>query len=599
MTMLLSLALRLLRDRRGNFAMMTAVLAVPVLFSVAAAIDMTRLMSVKETVRHAADAAALAAASSNLTTETERQQLADKIFHANIDLQKVGPLIKANNLEETGGGGIPRQYVYTVDLSLSDSATLIPIDNFWNANIEAVVQAADEQLDIALVLDNSGSMREYDARTTTRMSELITAAQSFIDVFASDGSTQIAVIPFDSQVKVDLPAISAFAGVQQNPYAEVDCSDPDIAPADVELCTANQTTTTDTTTVVTDAKPFSMNCGLLVGATDLEQSWCEMGRPGFNLPASSTGAYVTGVKRGRFCFIFCIVGYGVEASQYTATVVDGRYKIARRSEECATYFRYEVGDASPCALHDDTFGIIFNQPAPEPTTETITNTTTAYSITPGTAKAEGEIAPNASLLSQDMDAYEGCVIDRRTDYDVTGFVVPQPDSESEYPKANCATNTLATVTGLGTDFASLKNAVGAMQPSHNTNITIGVAWGMEALSAAPPLTGVRPNSRKVMVIMTDGENTQNRWIDARYVSNGRTLIDQSKSAEIDEKTLAACAIAKGQGIEIYTLNLLDADSAMLASCSNGEDYSYTADRGELIKTFEAIGRKIKRIHLTG
>ncbi len=582
------------RNRRGNFAIMTAIMAVPIVLVIAAAVDMTRLLGVKEAIRSAADAAALAAASSSLDTAAERSDLADRVFAANLDLAKVGSLIKSNALQETGGGATPRQYTYNVDVTLDDGATLMPIADFWNANVGSVVQAADQKLDIALVLDNSGSMHETDGGTTTRMQELIDAAQAFIDVFPADGMTQIALVPFDSQVKVDLAAINAVSGQQANPYAEIDCTT--VAAEDLDLCIANQTTTTESNEIVT-GNEFSMNCNLLSGATDQERLWCAAGRTGFDLPSLGTGAYVTSVKRGRWCYFFCLTGYGITASQYVATLQDGNYRITRHTGECASFSSYSVGDPSPCDTHDGSWLTIFDQPASSSTTETVTTTTTAYSTGPATSKTEDAIAANANLLWLGTEPYQGCVIDRLPDADITGFAAPVIGTISEYPKANCATTTLATVSGLTTGFASLKSMIAAMQPSHNTNITIGVAWGMEALSASAPLTGVRSDARKIMVIMTDGENTQNRWVDARHLSGGTTLVNQTKSTLIDAKTLAACQTARDNDIEIFTLNLIDADSGLLQSCASGDDYVYSAGHDDLVATFEAIARKIRRIRL--
>ena len=575
---------------------MTSILAVPILLAIAGAVDMTRLIGVKETVRSAADAAALAAASSDLPTATERSALADKVFLANLTNGDVDLLVTNNALSESGGSGSPKQFTYSADVTMDDSATLVPIADFWSAKIASVVQAADQELDIALVLDNSGSMRSTDGGTSTRMQELITAANSFIDVFSSDGSTQISVVPFDSQVKVDLTAINAVAGQQVNPYAEVNCTT--VALEDQAACISNQTTTTETTEVVTQ-QGFTMNCALMTGATTLESQWCAAGKTGFNLPTLGSAAYVTSSKRGRWCFFVCVTAYGISSSHYVASLQDGNYQISRTEGFCTSFSNYSEGSISPCSVLDysNTSTTIFRQPSATPLVETVTTTTTAYSTTPATSKSEDQIAANANLLWLGTETYSGCVIDRLPDSDVTGFAAPVVGTTSEYPKANCATTTLATTAGLTTNFAALKSKINAMQPSHNTNITIGVAWGMEALSSSAPLTGVRNDSRKIMVIMTDGENTQNRWVDARYVSGGRTLINQTKSDLIDAKTLAACQTAKTNDIEIFTLNLIDADSAMLLSCSSGESYSYTASRGDLVETFEAIARKIKRIHL--
>ena len=58
-----------------------------------------------------------------------------------------------------------------------------------------------------------------------------------------------------------------------------------------------------------------------------------------------------------------------------------------------------------------------------------------------------------------------------------------------------------------------------MSPAGNTNITIGLAWGLTLLSTQAPFTEGEPygteNLTKIMVLMTDGDNTENRWTSSR------------------------------------------------------------------------------------
>jgi Flp pilus assembly protein TadG len=69
------------------------------------------------------------------------------------------------------------------------------------------------------------------------------------------------------------------------------------------------------------------------------------------------------------------------------------------------------------------------------------------------------------------------------------------------------------ITPLTTSMAGAKAAITAMQPVGATNIPEGLAWGWRVLSSGEPFTqGVAArteNNLKVLVLMTDGENTYN------------------------------------------------------------------------------------------
>ena len=119
--------------------------------------------------------------------------------------------------------------------------------------------------------------------------------------------------------------------------------------------------------------------------------------------------------------------------------------------------------------------------------------------------------------------WNGCLADRDQSNDVSDAAVS--GSSTKYPGALCSSNQLTTIQPLTDDFVQLNSKVNALTPAGNTNITIGVAWGMAVLSSKEPFTeGVAPATKdvtKIIVLMTDGDNTENRWtsnasdIDAR------------------------------------------------------------------------------------
>ncbi len=88
---------------------------------------------------------------------------------------------------------------------------------------------------------------------------------------------------------------------------------------------------------------------------------------------------------------------------------------------------------------------------------------------------------------------------------------------------------------LSHDWTALNAKIDAMTPTGNTNVTIGLAWGFQLLSPVAPFNAPAPapDLDKVIIILTDGENTQNRWTSSSSSIDARTkkVCDNIKAAE--------------------------------------------------------------------
>ncbi|MCZ0738735.1 vWA domain-containing protein [Phreatobacter sp. AB_2022a] len=185
-------------------------------------------------------------------------------------------------------------------------------------------------------------------------------------------------------------------------------------------------------------------------------------------------------------------------------------------------------------------------------------------------------------------SWTGCVIDRNQPYD-TDDTVPS-GSDTAFPARNCSTGKLATILPLTTDWTALTNKIAAMNPSGNTNVTIGLAWGLHMLTPAQPLTNARtvaqePELERIIILLTDGDNTQNRW--------------STSGTEIDARTDAACANVKANGIRLYTIRVIDGDAALLRRCASQTTMYYSvAQASELGPVFQRIATEITQLRLT-
>jgi Flp pilus assembly protein TadG len=185
------------------------------------------------------------------------------------------------------------------------------------------------------------------------------------------------------------------------------------------------------------------------------------------------------------------------------------------------------------------------------------------------------------------------------------------------PNYGCTTATLLELTSYKEDVTA---AIDAMVASGLTNIGEGLMWGWRVLSPEAPFTTGRfwseEKNQKVIVLMTDGQNTYNRysgnhnwtgyWAFA-YGAKGRLGTTNTSSALVgamNTKTRAACANAKDRGIIIYTIAFrLENDTAtraLLAECASDGSKTFAASDGAaLYQVFQAIGREISNLRVAG
>ena len=79
-----------LADRRGNFAMIFAIAAIPILVAAGAAVDISRAYIVENRLKAALDAAALAVGGMTGKTQAELETVAQAYFNANYPADKLG-----------------------------------------------------------------------------------------------------------------------------------------------------------------------------------------------------------------------------------------------------------------------------------------------------------------------------------------------------------------------------------------------------------------------------------------------------------------------------------------------------------------------------
>ena len=189
------------------------------------------------------------------------------------------------------------------------------------------------------------------------------------------------------------------------------------------------------------------------------------------------------------------------------------------------------------------------------------------------------------------DQWTGCVMDRDQSKDVSDTTPVSGSASTLFPARQCNTSLVSMMPLTDvldeTGFTNLNSKIDSMQASGNTNVTIGMAWGWHSLTTNLPLSQAAepsPDRDKVVVLLTDGANTQNRWA--------------SSDSQIDPRTALACANAKAANIKIYTVRVIDGDKTLLRNCATKPTMYYEVNQAsELNSVFSSIAQNLARLRI--
>ncbi|MBY0531847.1 MAG: VWA domain-containing protein [Xanthobacteraceae bacterium] len=193
---------------------------------------------------------------------------------------------------------------------------------------------------------------------------------------------------------------------------------------------------------------------------------------------------------------------------------------------------------------------------------------------------------NATWTPANRSTWTGCVEDRNQNYDALDTA--PTTTETRFPAIQCSYS-LAEIMPLTYTWADLHTRIDAMNPDGNTNVTIGLAWAWHSLTQQEPMTQAAapaPDLSKYIILLTDGDNTQNRW-------------GGNSGGAIDNRTAAACTNAKAAGFRIYTIRVINGNATLLRNCATDPSMYFDVDSAsELESVFNAIGGQLASLHLS-
>ncbi len=180
--------------------------------------------------------------------------------------------------------------------------------------------------------------------------------------------------------------------------------------------------------------------------------------------------------------------------------------------------------------------------------------------------------------------WKGCVNDRDQNNDVLN--TPTGSGAATKYRAHQASACPTAMVPLNHDWTALHNKVDAMTPTGNTNVTIGLQMAWQTLSDHAPFNAPAPapDLDKVIILLTDGENTQNRWT--------------SSSSVIDARTQKACDNVKAANIKLYTVRVINGDATLLQNCATNPTMYYDVDQAdELNGVFSSIAQNLANLRI--
>lgn len=216
-----SLMPRFFRDSNGNFSIMSAVLMVPLMLTVGAAVDYTSALQQRRDVQSAADSAVLAAAA-NYSDSVGVSGLTGQIDgylagNGGGDVKRTsGPALSASGTQMCIGA---REDVPTSFMKLAGINT-VPVSV---TSCSSLPQQID--LEVSLVLDVSSSMDEKE-----RFEPMKTAVRTFLTAFSGNSAvanrTKIAIVPFSSRVNIGMTHTSWLRAYDGSPAVPTRWSSP-------------------------------------------------------------------------------------------------------------------------------------------------------------------------------------------------------------------------------------------------------------------------------------------------------------------------------------------------------------------------------------
>lgn len=513
---------RFWKDTQGNYALITALVMAPLMGSLAIAVDYTELSRQRLDTRNALDAANIATARQIQAgaSESEAKAYAKDFYLAN--LRHVRPskteLFVTLPDRSTGGGEMRMcaNLIYS-PYFLPAAAMLIGKESSdFDFSVCSEVRLKNT-LEVALVLDNSGSMSNKGSGTgQERLTLLKNAAKQLVEQMAIeakqmkqvDKPIQFSLVPFAASVNV---------GSQNSDASWMDTQG--ISPIHHENF--------NWVSMTQGNSPFPNQYVEKVGDVWYKRgnNWGETkDKPITRFSLYNDILYESNRTTSGGKYVYTTSPYTswagcVEARPYPYNAND--FTPATSTPASMFVPMFAPDESGTVWLDFDRDGKTDKDAS---TNKTLTSVSEGYSNNWWMDWAEYAKWKNLAGKSPNSAERQG---DMRK-YFVTKPYNSSSASSSRTPNYSCTTTAITPLQDLQKDAEknTLTSAIDAMRANGNTNVPEGLAWGWRTVSSAEPFTRGRSEiergNDKIVIVLTDGANTYSADDDTGYANNRST-----------------------------------------------------------------------------
>lgn len=478
---------KFLRDRRGNYAVIGALTTIPLVGAMALAVDFSEWTRQKQSLLNSLDAAGIATARQFMAgaNEAETKAYAEQFFRANIGA--------ARWYETTLSAVVPTVANPRDDVELTATIrykpliyprfrALMGLTGGDTIDFTAVSRVkVQNTLEVALVLDNSGSMDEYGTGSSKRRITVLKEAASALVTTLSQRAAMMKKV--DAPVRFALVPFAASVNVGPS-YDDADWMDTEgKSPVHHENFNwpASLTIATNQRIDLVNGKPY---------------------KKGTAWPVAQRDTLVT-----RFTMYS-----DLKRRRSSGSTLDP----AATWQGCVEARPDPYNSNGAPAVQSDAASLIVPMFAPDEHDDV---TYSGYRY-----KSDNNWWADDSAWA---GSYTGAR-NKSTQRDMKKYFTPAASSSGSVsglnvgPNLNCTTTPVTPLadvsTTAGADF--IKTKISQMAALGGTDVPEGMAWGWHLLSSAPPFTDGKPESEngndKVIIVLTDGQNTY-------YPANGNDL----------------------------------------------------------------------------
>lgn len=596
------------RSRRGNVAMLWALMATVLVGTVGISVDFTRAQMIRVRLQNAADGAALAAARDYGATLTQRTNVAHAYFDA--EAGDYGGAAANFSLTPLPDGTYRVQASAPMQMSLASVIS----NNPWTIAVASDAVQSGVNIEVGLVLDTTGSM------SGQKIIDLRSAATNLVNTVVRAQQS-----PFYSKVALATFSVGVDAGGSASAIRGSVTSGHSITAADWRSSAARNITAavrgspSSTITITSAAHGFTNGDTVWIagvgGITQLNsKKWVVSGVTTNTYQVTGVGGSTTftsggtatrcataaceivvtanshGLANGAYAYIRGVNGMTqINSAANTAWLVSGAtantYALSGTNGPGGGFSPYTSGGTSYCTV----YGCQYERFTSQTGVTRVFGVTTCVSERTG-ANAFTDAAPSASPFGMNYSV------------------------GSDNP---CASpNPLMPLT---TDTNALNTRISGLTAAGSTAGHIGFAWGWYLLSpnfsylwpaANQPAAYGAPSTMKIAVLMTDGVfNTSycngviSQTSGSGSGSTSNHINCNSANGNAATQALAVCTAMKAQGVIVYTVGFdLQGDQnaiSLLTNCATNPQHFYDAATGaDLQAAFQDIANQITQLRIS-